>query len=87
MSYWDAKTLDLLDTVTVPTDGKPISVSPVFAGGHDIITIAAYDGTAYRWDTRFDRTVSFACAMAGRNLTQVEWAEAFGTRKYDRTCP
>jgi DNA-binding SARP family transcriptional activator/WD40 repeat protein len=87
VSYWDANTLDLLGTVTVPTtDGKPIPVSPVFSGGHDIITIAAYDGTAYRWDTRFNQTFALACTMAGRNLTPAEWAAAFGTRPYEQTC-
>jgi WD40 repeat protein/DNA-binding SARP family transcriptional activator len=88
VSYWDADTLDLLDTVTVPTtDGKPIAVSPVFTGGHDIITLAANDGTTYRWDTRFDQTRAFACAMAGRNLTPAEWTDAFGARPHQRTCP
>jgi hypothetical protein len=51
------------------------------------VTIAAYDGRTYRWDTRIDPTLAYACAMAGRNLTAGEWSQAFGSRPYEITCP
>ncbi|MGW6198138.1 nSTAND1 domain-containing NTPase [Kribbella sp. NPDC055110] len=83
VSLWDAQTLELLGTVTVPS--APTPVSPVFSDD-GIVTIAAYDGTTYRWDTRLDQTIAFACGMAGRDLTAAEWAQAFGARRYQRTC-
>ncbi len=38
-------------------------------------------------DTRPERWVEVACAIAGRNLTEVEWSDAFGDRPYRETCP
>lgn len=84
VSLWDAGTLDLLGTVTVD---RAVAVRPAFTGGSDIVTIAAYDGKTYQWDTRIDRTLAYACAMAGRNLTAGEWTQAFGDRPYEKTCP
>ncbi|TDO44617.1 DNA-binding SARP family transcriptional activator [Kribbella sp. VKM Ac-2527] len=87
VSLWDTHTLDLLGTVTTATGSEPALVSPTFTQGNDIVTIAAYDGNAYRWDTRIDRLMDFACSMAGRNLTDEEWTQAFGNRPYEKTCP
>ncbi|WP_166680390.1 BTAD domain-containing putative transcriptional regulator [Kribbella sp. VKM Ac-2566] len=88
VSLWDAHTLDLLGTVAASTEGKPVAVHATFTGGgSDIVTIAAYDGKTYQWDTRINQTIAHACAMAGRNLTAAEWAQAFGNRPYEKTCP
>lgn len=46
------------------------------------MTIASYDGRIYRWDTSLDRTLDFACQMAGRNLTEGEWAEFLPAQPY-----
>jgi DNA-binding SARP family transcriptional activator/WD40 repeat protein/energy-coupling factor transporter ATP-binding protein EcfA2 len=87
VSLWDAHTLDLLGTVGTSTEGKPVAVHATFTGGSDIVTIAAYDGKTYQWDTRINQTIAHACAMAGRNLTADEWTQAFGNRPYEKTCP
>jgi len=87
VSLWDAHTLDLLWTIATSTEGKPVAVHATFTGGNDIVTIAAYDGKTYQWDTRINQTIAYACAMAGRNLTPDEWTQAFGDRPYERTCP
>jgi WD40 repeat protein len=87
VSLWDAHTLDLLGTVTISPQDKPVAAIPTFTGGSDIVTIAGYDGRTYRWDTRIAQTIAYACAMAGRNLTADEWTQAFGTRPYQKTCP
>jgi WD40 repeat protein len=87
VSLWDARTLDLLGTVSIAPADRPVAAVPSFTDGNDIVTIAAYDGTTYRWDTSVDRSIAFACAMAGRNLTSEEWTEAFGDRPYEKTCP
>jgi len=87
VSLWDTHTLDLLGTVATAAGSEPVLVSPTFTQGNDIVTIAAYDGHTYRWDTRIDRMLDFACSMAGRNLTDAEWTQAFGSRPYEKTCP
>jgi DNA-binding SARP family transcriptional activator/WD40 repeat protein len=87
VSLWDAHTLDLLGTVTISPEDKPVAAIPHFTGGSDIVTIAGYDGKTYRWDTRIAQTIAYACAMAGRNLTAAEWSQAFGNRPYEKTCP
>ena len=86
VSLWDTHTLDLLGTVMTSAN-DPVVVSPTFTHDNDIVTIAAYDGHTYRWDTRIDRMLDFACSMAGRNLTDAEWTQAFGSRPYEKTCP
>jgi hypothetical protein len=37
-------------------------------------------------DTRPEHWVEVACEIAGRNLTEVEWSDAFGDRPYRETC-
>jgi hypothetical protein len=44
-------------------------------------------GLAATWDTNPESWIAFACAIAGRNLTPEEWANAFGTGPYHHTCP
>jgi WD40 repeat protein/DNA-binding SARP family transcriptional activator/energy-coupling factor transporter ATP-binding protein EcfA2 len=87
VSLWDAHTLDLLGTVTISPEDRPVAAIPTFTGGSDVVTIAGYDGKRYRWDTRIAQTIAYACAMAGRNLTPDEWTQAFGNRPYEKTCP
>jgi hypothetical protein len=87
VSLWDAHTLDLLGTVSISPEDKPVGAIPHFTDGSDIVTIAAYDGKTYRWDTRIEQTLAYACEMAGRNLTHDEWTQAFGSRPYEKTCP
>ncbi|MEU8227461.1 hypothetical protein [Kribbella sp. NPDC048915] len=59
----------------------------MFVEGNDVLRIATYDGRTYTWDTRIEHTLAAACAMAGRNLTAAEWAQSFGSRRYEKTCP
>jgi WD40 repeat protein/DNA-binding SARP family transcriptional activator len=82
---WDAASLRLLSTAAVP-GRRDVGVSPTFTGARQV-TIASYDGNLYQWDTDPDRTVAFACQMAGRNLTPDEWAAALPDRPYEKTCP
>ncbi len=84
VSLWDTSGFDLLGTVRVRGGGP---VSAAFAGGNDQVMILGHDGAAYRWDTRVGSMLEYACRMAGRNLAQDEWKEAFGDRPYEQTCP
>ena len=53
---------------------------------HTVI-VATRDGAVYTWDTRVEYWIEFACRVAGRNLTDAEWHDVFGDRRYRKTCP
>ena len=74
VSLWDASTLDLLGTVYPPHRGEPVPAGAQFIGDSHDVAIASYDGKVYRWETDVERAIDFACQMAGRNLTEEEWA-------------
>jgi WD40 repeat protein len=54
--------------------------------GHTVV-ISSVDGAISTWDTSAERAIEFACQVAGRNLTEDEWRDAFGSRPYRETCP
>ena len=87
VSLWDATTLDLLGTVHPPHRGEPVPAGAQFIGGSHDVAIASYDGHVYRWQTDPDRALEFACQMAGRNLTEDEWAEFLPAQPYRDVCP
>ncbi|MFI7064717.1 BTAD domain-containing putative transcriptional regulator [Kribbella sp. NPDC050124] len=86
VSLWDARTLATLGTVSVATEGTPTAVSPAFLTD-GTVTISSYDGKVHRWDIDPEKTIAYACTMAGRNLTADEWTQAFADRPYQKTCP
>jgi WD40 repeat protein/DNA-binding SARP family transcriptional activator/energy-coupling factor transporter ATP-binding protein EcfA2 len=87
VSLWDAATLDLLGTVYPPHRGKPVPAGAQFIGDTHDVAIASYDGRVYRWDTDLDRALDFACQMAGRDLTEAEWAQYLPAQPYRSVCP
>jgi DNA-binding SARP family transcriptional activator/WD40 repeat protein len=87
VSLWDAATLELLGTVHPPHKGQPVPSGAQFIGDTHDVVIASYDGRVYRWDTDLDRALEFACQMAGRDLTEAEWAQYLPTQPYRSVCP
>jgi WD40 repeat protein/DNA-binding SARP family transcriptional activator len=87
VSLWDAASLELLGTVYPPHHGKPVPAAAEFIGDSHDVAIASYDGRVYRWETDLDRALDFACQMAGRNLTEEEWAEFLPAQPYREVCP
>lgn len=87
VSLWDATTLDLLGTVYPPHDGEPVPAAARFIGNTHDVAIASFDGGVYRWETDLDRAVDHACQIAGRNLTEEEWAAYLPTQPYQDVCP
>ena len=87
VSLWDATTLELLGTVYPPRQGEPVPAGAQFIGDTHDVVIASYDGTVYRWETDLDRTLDFACQMAGRDLTEAEWQQFLPTQPYRSVCP
>lgn len=57
-----------------------------FSPAGDLVSAGA-DGVARAWPAALDELRAAACATAGRNLSYDEWASAFGTRAYRKTCP
>jgi WD40 repeat protein len=87
VSLWDASTLDRQATVYPPHKGDPVPVAGQFIGETHDVAIASYDGKVYRWETDLDRAIDFACRMAGRNLTEEEWADYLPAQPYQSICP
>jgi len=85
VGLWDGRTGALLGTILPggPTNETMVEFLP---DGHTVL-ISSENGALYTWDTRLQPWVEHACAVAGRNLTQDEWRDAFGDRRYHRTCP
>jgi WD40 repeat protein len=54
--------------------------------GSHIVTVYG-NGNAINWDIRPSSWEQKACAGAGRNLTNDEWARYLGARSYAKTCP
>jgi WD40 repeat protein/DNA-binding SARP family transcriptional activator len=83
-ALWDADTGRLIARVVTPT---LFSVSQFLADGRSVLLADGNEGAVYRWDTSPDYAVEFACRLAGRDLTKAEWAEQFGNRTFQETCP
>jgi DNA-binding SARP family transcriptional activator/WD40 repeat protein/class 3 adenylate cyclase len=85
VGLWDGRTGALLGSVLPGRPNIPVTVE-FLPNGHTL-QIASLDGAVYMWDTRPQHWVEHACAVVGRNLTQDEWHDIFGDRRYHRTCP
>jgi len=84
VSLVDGRTGELLGSAVLP---EQTLASASFMHDDRTVLVASYQQSIYRWDTRPERARSFACAIAGRNLTHAEWAENFTNRPYEKTCP
>ena len=82
-ALWDAQTGRLVARVVTPS----FLSTAQFAEGGSVVVADGFVGAVYRWDTRPDYAVEFACRLAGRDLTQAEWADQFGDRNFQETCP
>jgi WD40 repeat protein len=87
VSLWDAETLDLLGTVYPPHHGEAVPSGAQFIDDTHDVAIASYDGSIYRWETDVGRAIDFTCQMAGRDLTEEEWAEFLPAQPYQSVCP
>jgi WD40 repeat protein len=85
VSLWDGTTGQLLASLTASRTSAPVRPT-ILDDGHTAM-LTALDGGVYTWDIRPESWVAAACAIAGRNLTDDEWRDAFGDRPYRLTCP
>ena len=87
VSLWDATTLDLLGTVHPANQVEQVPAGAQFIGDTHDVAIASNDGRVYTWETDLERAIDFACQMAGRSLTEEEWAEYLPEQPYQDVCP
>jgi WD40 repeat protein len=84
VKVWDGRTGEPLATIA-PGSRNVWAAVEFLPDGHTVI-VATRDGAVYTWDTRVESWVEFACRVAGRNLTDAEWRDAFRDRPYRQTC-
>jgi hypothetical protein len=83
-AIWDGVTGELLAQATNP---ERFTVADFGADSGTVLTVGQFGGGVFRWDTRLETAVDFACRVAGRDFTEAEWAEEFGDRPFRETCP
>ncbi|UUZ57962.1 WD40 repeat domain-containing protein [Nocardioides sp. B-3] len=82
---WEVSTGRITRRISV-TEG--VLTSPVFLPNGEILIVPwAGDPAVYVWDPSATRAVEFACRLAGRDLTEAEWAEHFPGREPRPVCP
>jgi WD40 repeat protein len=54
--------------------------------GHTVL-VGYQDGLVIAYETESEAWITEACRIAGRNLNQDEWRDAFGDESYRATCP
>ncbi len=83
VAVWDAKTGALLSRFPLPV-GQQVTAAQ--AGEDGAVTLTAVSGDTYRWDPSPRAAIDYACGVAGRDLSEQEWRDAFGDIRYQSTC-
>jgi WD40 repeat protein len=84
VKLWDTGTLRPLGSV------QPLGADRVVRATFvdETRVLIYYDtGEIFEWDPRPEAWEAYACHVAGRNLSQAEWAELLPDRPYRSTCP
>ena len=81
---WDGRTGEYQASLPLPTRAGTFSIS--YRRDGTGLVIASTDERTWTADTRIERWVDRACAIAGRNLSREEWDQFFPDRAYERTC-
>ncbi|MGZ8743663.1 MAG: nSTAND1 domain-containing NTPase [Nocardioides sp.] len=84
-ALWDVETGQLVARIALE---REVLTTPAFLPNGEILIVPwGEDAAVYRWDTSPERAVEFACAAAGRGLTETEWRQHLGPAPYVETCP
>jgi len=82
---WDGRTGEYQASLPLPSRIGAYSIT--YRPDSKALVIASTDGSTWAADTRINQWDDRACAIAGRNLSLVEWEEYFPNAPYERTCP
>ena len=82
---WDGHTGRYQASLSLPSRVGRYSIT--YRPDSSALVIASTDGRTWTVNTRIDRWVDRACAIAARNLSLEEWEEYFPNVPYERTCP
>jgi WD40 repeat protein len=81
---WDGQTGELLARVTTP---QRFTEAGFESDPNTVLIAPLWGGAVYEWDTPIAYAIDYARQAAGRDFTEAEWAEQFGDRPYQDTCP
>jgi WD40 repeat protein/class 3 adenylate cyclase len=84
VKLWDAATWRVLESIVPFGENHRVRASFL---APDRVMMADDTGEILEWDPRPDAWERHACRVAGRNLTQSEWADFFPGKPYRKTCP
>jgi DNA-binding SARP family transcriptional activator/WD40 repeat protein len=87
---WDVDTAQVQASARISAGGpdEDHNSSAQFNPDGGTLLIAPFVGHAvFVWDPSEKRALDFACRMAGRDLTQAEWADNFPDQPFQHTCP
>ena len=83
VALWDPRTGKLLEKIDVASPAD--AVYPTYQSDGRIL-VPGGNGEVYLWDPSLRHAEAFACRLAGRDLTEDEWRQAFGTRGFRAVC-
>ena len=87
---WDTRLAEIRATVQIKQPGPDdwaASASEFRPDGRTLLIAPQFGHAVYVWDPSAQRALDFACRMAGRDLTEAEWAENFPDQPYRHVCP
>ena len=83
VAVWNADTGELQSRFPLPV-GQQVTSAEQRDGG--VVLVAAISGDTYEWDPSPRAAIDYVCGVAGRDLTEQEWRDAFGELAYRSTC-
>ena len=83
VAVWDASLGEVRSRFPLPVG---LQVTGAQQGEDESVTVAASSGDTYEWDPTPAAGIEYACGVAGRDLTEQEWTDAFGNLAYQSTC-
>ncbi len=84
VALWDASEGTLLGRITV--EGRPYTGVGFTPDGRSARIVEWFTGRVWTWPLEVDRALAYACRAAGRELTEEEWRDHFGSRPYVHVC-
>ena len=88
ISLWDVSNLNMPVELGTPLEGHQGTVrSMAFSRDGRTLASGSEDHKIILWNIDPDSWQARACQLAGRNLTQAEWAQYLGDLPYQQTCP